>query len=77
MNCSIYLDPCVPIVSYSGKLYESQLSSYHQVFVSPLCEVRTEMVSFNRDGLNMVMIAIVLAIVTSIILILAIAMCCR
>jgi len=62
---------------YPGKLYESQLSSYHQVFVSPLCEVRTEMISFNRGGLNTVMIAIVLAIVASIILILAIAIFCR
>eukprot|EP00090_Calanus_glacialis_P045882 TRINITY_DN8764_c0_g1_i1.p1 TRINITY_DN8764_c0_g1~~TRINITY_DN8764_c0_g1_i1.p1 ORF type:complete len:894 (-),score=170.55 TRINITY_DN8764_c0_g1_i1:336-3017(-) len=62
---------------YPGKLYESQLSSYHQVFVSPLCDVGAEMVSFNRDGLSTVMIAIVLAIVTSIILILAIALCCR
>lgn len=28
-----------------GKLYESQFSSYHQIFVSPGCEVRTELVS--------------------------------
>ena len=62
--------------NYLGKLYESQLSSYHQVFVSPLCDVGAEMVSFNRDGFNTVMIAIILAIVTSILLILAIALCC-
>ena len=28
-----------------GKLYESQFSSYHQIFVSPGCEVRTELIS--------------------------------
>ena len=28
-----------------GKLYESQFSSYHQIFVSPGCEIRTELVS--------------------------------
>ena len=28
-----------------GKLYESQFSSYHQIFVSPGCTVPSEMVS--------------------------------
>lgn len=60
-----------------GKLYESHLSSYHQVFVSPNCEVKTEMVTFTSEGLNMVMIAVVLAVITSIMLIFAIALCCR
>ena len=60
-----------------GKLYESQLSSYHQVFVSPACEVKTEMVTFNSEGLNMVMIAVVLAVITSIMMIFALALCCR
>ena len=36
-----------------GKLYESQFSSYHQIFVSPGCEVRTELVSvFARSVLK-------------------------
>ena len=60
-----------------GRLYESHLSSYQQVFVSPNCEVKTEMVSFNSEGLNMVMIAVVLAVITSIMLIFALALCCR
>ena len=60
-----------------GRLYESHLSSYQQVFVSPNCEVKTEMVTFNSEGLNMVMIAVVLAVITSIMLIFAIALCCR
>lgn len=63
---------------YPGKLYESQFSSYHQIFVSPGCEVKTEMVSvFAKEGLNMLMVAVVLAIITSILLILGIAVCCR
>ena len=60
-----------------GKLYESQLSSYHQVFVSPACEVKTELVTFTSEGLNMVLIAVVLAVITSIMLIFATALCCR
>ena len=61
-----------------GKLYESQFSSYHQIFVSPGCELRTEMVSvIAREGINMLMIAVVPAIITSIMMILGIALCCR
>ena len=64
-------------IQFQGKLYESQFSSYNQIFVSPNCEVKTEMVSvFAKEGLNMLMIAVVLAIVLSILLILGIAVCC-
>ena len=63
---------------YPGKLYESQFSSYHQIFVSPSCDVSTEMVSvFARDGINMLLVAVVLAVITSIILILGIAVFCK
>ena len=64
-------------IQFQGKLYESQFSSYNQIFVSPNCEVKTEMVSvFAKEGLNMLMIAVVLAIILSILLILGIAVCC-
>ena len=80
-----------------GKLYESQFSSYNQIFVSPGCTVPSEMVSvfaryitrhekflesgnifiLFRDGINMVMVAVVLAVITSILIILGLAVCCR
>ena len=79
---STFVFPTIPLHpsqwdSSPGKPYESQLSSYHQVHVSPNCEARTEMVSFRRDGLSTVIIAIILAIITSLLLVLFIAVCCR
>ena len=65
------------ICNFPGKPYESQLSSYHQVYVSPLCEVRTELISLRRGGFSTVIIAIILAVITSLLLLLSIAVCCR
>ena len=63
---------------HAGKLHESQFSSYHQIFVSPGCEVRSQLVSvFARDGLNMVVVAVLLAGLASVGLVLVIAVCCR
>ena len=63
---------------YAGKLHESQFSSYHQIFVSPGCEVRSQLVSvFAREGLNMVVVAVLLAALASVGLVLVIAVCCR
>ena len=61
----------------SGKTYESHLSSYHQVYVSPSCELQPQMITFKQGGLNSVIIAIILAIVATILLIFFVTICFR
>ena len=51
-----------------------------QVYVSPGCDLARdlEMVTiFARDGINMVLVGVIMAVVSSVILILIIALCCR
>ena len=76
------MQACLPLVVNQselllGKFYESQLSSFHRVFVSPLCQGQLEFIAVNTRGLNRVVIAIMLAIVATLMLVLAIAACCR
>ena len=54
-------------------MYESSFSSYHQVYVS----ADPEPVLLPADGLNMLMMAVVFSVITSILMILTMVLCCH
>ena len=63
-------------MTISGKFYESKLSPFHRVFVSPSSR-ELELISLDFQGFNTVLIAIMLGIVTTILLVIAITVYCR
>jgi len=70
---NIAVSAVTPSIKHPGRMYESPFSSYHQVFVSS----DPEPVLLPAAGLNMLMMAVVLSVITSFLMILTVVFCCN